>query len=392
MTTFVLTSHADIARALRDREYAKSKNLIVKKQQDLYVIKYVKAALSGDNVLTLGLFRSVICDENGVLAFSPPKSVSLSDIIGNWKPSELRLEEFVEGTMINCFYHNNEWKIATRGTIGAKCSFYQDNNKTFYDMFHSALSHMEWDINALDKKYSYSFILQHPENRIVVPFAKPSLVLAAVYEHDGWTVKEQGCHIKTERNENMAIVPKSYNGNNEYFKCWDSINAYFCSPNTPYQIVGVMIKCPDGTRGKLRNPIYEKVRKLKGNSPKIQFQYYNLYQQGLIKEFLKYYPEYKDMFWQYRNELMDWTEQLWVLYKTRYILKNRADDDIGFAFRPHVWSLHEIYLNDLRPKNQRITKKVVINYIYNLEPARLMYAINYPLRQKDKDDTKVALY
>ena len=386
MATFILTSYADIPRVVKDSEYAKSKNLIVKKHQDLYIIKYVKSALVEDNIRTLGLFRSVVFDGKKILAFGPAKSVSLPSIIKNWKPSQLKLEEFVEGTMINCFYHNNQWKIATRGNIGAKCSFYQDNNKTFYDMFYEAISQMGWDINNLEKKYSYSFILQHPDNRIVVPFKKPHLVLAAVYECDGGTVKEQECHIGLK--EIVGIVPKIYSDPNKYFGCWEDIHTYFCSPNTPYDIVGVMIKCPDGTRGKIRNPVYEKVRNLKGNSPKIQFQYYNLYQQGLIKEFLKYYPECKDLFWKYRNELMDWTEQLWVFYKTRYILKNRTDDDIGYAFRPHVWRLHEIYLNELRPANNRVTKKIVINYIYNLKPARIMYAINYPLRQRDKDDRK----
>ncbi len=34
-----------------------------------------------------------------------------------------------------------------------------------------------------------------------------------------------------------------------------------------------------------------------------------------------------------------------------------------------------------------ITKQSVIEYICNLEPARLMYAINYPLRRKKIETT-----
>ena len=385
MTSFILTSYADIPRLVSDREYAKSKHLIVKKQKGLFIIKYNKSALNSENILSLGLFRSVITDGEKILSFSPPKSISPKFVAEKWPIDKLKLEEFVEGTMINCFYHDGEWKIATRGNIGAQCSFYQDNNKTFHDMFYEALAHIGWDINSLQKDYSYSFILQHPDNRIVVPFKEPNVVLAAVYEYDGWIVKERSNIISDIKDS----IPKTYiNDVRNYFNTWDGINAYFCSHNTPYYIVGVMIKCPDGTRSKLRNPIYEKVRNLKGNSPKIQYQYYYLYQQGLIKEFLKYYPEYNKSFWEYRNELMGWTEQLWFLYKSRYIFKNIKDADIGYAFRPHVWFLHSLYLKEFRPENRRITKNVVINYIYNLEPARLMYAINYPLRQKDKDDIK----
>ena len=385
MATFELTSYVDIPLLIRDIEYAKSKHLIVKKHENLYIIKYIKSDLTPANIQSLGLFRSVITDGVRILSFSPPKSISIKSVAQKWGLEQLKLEEFVEGTMINCFYHDNQWKIATRGNIGAKCSFYQDNNKTFYDMFYEALSYMGWDINALEKKYSYSFVLQHPDNRIVVPFKTPNVVIAGVYEYDGWTVTERSNIVSKLE----GSIPKTYtNDARNYFSSWEGIIAYFCSHNTSYNIVGIMIKCPDGTRSKLRNPVYEKVRNLKGNSPKIQFQYYNLYQQGLIKEFLKYYPEYKETFWELRKELMDWTEQLWFLYKSRYIFKNIKDDDIGYSFRPHVWSLHSLYLNELRLEKQRVTKKVVINYIYNLEPARIMYAINYPLRQKDKDVIK----
>ena len=66
--------------------------------------------------------------------------------------------------------------------------------------------------------------------------------------------------------------------------------------NTPYNIVGVMIYAPDGTRTKLRNPNYEDIRKLRGNQAKLQYQYLTLRQNGKMKDFLIYYPEYKKIF------------------------------------------------------------------------------------------------
>ena len=52
---------------------------------------------------------------------------------------------------------------------------------TFRDMFLEASYENNMSFNLLDKKYSYSFVVQHPENRIVVPFKKPQLYLVAVY-------------------------------------------------------------------------------------------------------------------------------------------------------------------------------------------------------------------
>ena len=49
-------------------------------------------------------------------------------------------------------------------------------------MFSEASEKNNFNMNQLDKKYNYSFVLQHPRNRIVVPFSKPQLYLVKVYE------------------------------------------------------------------------------------------------------------------------------------------------------------------------------------------------------------------
>jgi hypothetical protein len=48
-------------------------------------------------------------------------------------------------------------------------------------MFLEASYENSMSFNLLDKKYSYSFVVQQPENRIVVPFKSPQLYLVAVY-------------------------------------------------------------------------------------------------------------------------------------------------------------------------------------------------------------------
>jgi len=384
-----LTEYIDIPKAVRDEKYAKSKCLLIKKQGDLYIIKYIKHCLTQENVQTLGYFRSIITDGKKLLAYSPPKSVSSGNFIKSFPDGkDCILEEFVEGTMINCFYHNNEWKIASRWNIGAKRSFYQDSKRrlSFYDMFKEAMEECHLCFDQLDKNYCYSFVLQHPLNRIVVPFAKPSLILISIYELDNWHIQE----INTKIIDCNVRRPIRYSLNYPV-QDWKTYLDPYIGIQADYTILGVVLKHhSDGpcVRSKVRNSTYEKVRHLKGNSPKIQFQYYHLYQQGKIKEFLHYFPEYKQEFWNLRTELIQWTDKLLHLYKNRHIFKNINDKEIPYSFRPHVWSLHDIYQSMLREKKLSINKQIVINYIYDLPPSRLMYSINYPLRQKEKDDVK----
>jgi len=96
-------------------------------------------------------------------------------------------EEFIEGTMINVFFDSKcqeggHWQIATRNTVGGDVSFYKWSNMTFNQMFMETCIINNFDIQNLNPRYCYSFILQHPANRIVIPFKIPQLYLVAVYE------------------------------------------------------------------------------------------------------------------------------------------------------------------------------------------------------------------
>ena len=124
------------------------------------VIRYDKNFLSSDLINSYGLCRSVIVNNNNkVVGFAPPKSVSSEEFIRKYNESDNRVvaEEFIEGTMINVFWDDSigltgGWEIATRNTVGATSSFYKGPRaKTFRDMFLEAASECKLDISQLDK-------------------------------------------------------------------------------------------------------------------------------------------------------------------------------------------------------------------------------------------------
>ena len=45
-----------------------------------------------------------------------------------------------------------------------------------------------------------------------------------------------------------------------------------------------------------------------------------------------------------------------------------------------MYNLHQHYLNELRVEGHYVSKQVVIRYVNGLEPAALMYSVNYTLR------------
>ena len=110
----------------------------------------------------------------------------------------------MDGTMINVFYNTSnlnkngksspKWEIATRSNIGANCRFNLNSKKTFRDMFYDAITSSEYNdsdfFNSLNKKYCYSFVLQHPENRIVHQVKTPQIYLTNVFECSGNNVQQ----------------------------------------------------------------------------------------------------------------------------------------------------------------------------------------------------------
>ena len=136
-----------------------------------------------------------------------------------------------------------------------------------------------------------------------------------------------------------------------------------------------------GWRTKFRSKNYEKVKHLKGNSPKMQYHYYHLRQQGLVKSFLQYYPEYKKLFFDMRANLHDWSNQLYKNYRECFINKQKPLKNYPYNFKTHMYALHELYLYDLKSMGQYINKNEIIKYVNNLPPPRLMYAVNYNLRK-----------
>ena len=370
-----------------------------KKSKSYHVITYDKSVLQYSLYKSIGIFRSVIVNkENHVVCFSPPKSIvaetfiTANPVIDNQK---IIVEEFVEGTMINVFFDpaiglTGTWQIATKNVVGAETVFYK-GGKTFAAMFLEAAQYSNLFIELLDRRFCYSFVLQHPENRIVVPFQNPALYLIQVYEMvqkdelgsihvlslDMSMLSQLDCW-KTTR----VLFPKRYDTYTDYTSV---INA-FASMNTPYTVLGIVIKNMEtGERCKIRNPNYEQVRLLRGNQPKLQYLYLSLRKEGKIKEYLQYYPEHKNDFSGFRDHLHLYTTTLHQNYIDCFVKKEKHLLEYPEEYKKHMNALHRIWLNELREKKEAITKQRVIEYMNSLHPSQVMYVLNYNLVRRGVD-------
>ena len=393
------------------------------------IIKYDKQKLkkleNSDYELfkKIALCRSVIFRNNKLLSFSPSKSINYDTFKQSYIPSESWLEDFVDGTMINVFFDdiNNVWEVSTKSTVGANIIFFNDtknykyftnntnnrnlidnndydnsnesyHNTTFRTLFFEACNVNNFNINTLDPTYVYTFVFQHPLNRIVTPTMVPMIYLVKVYQiinsENKATIKEfniqefYSAYPYVFLNTNIKCIGK-YN-----FENYESIEKYYNNDLTPYEIVGTMLYNKDGSRSKIRNKNYEYIRQLRGNKVKLQFNYLHLKNQNKVNEFLHYYPEHKFIFNKFKNILYNFTQELFINYVNCYIKKEKPLKEFPFEYKTHMFKIHEKYKNELKINNKNVDKKVVIDYISSLHPAQIMFSVNYKnkkLTQNNED-------
>ena len=328
--------------------------------------------------------RSIVIKNNKILAFSPPKSLNYDSFTEKHNCSECLAEDFIDGTMINLFYDEtiNCWEIATRATIGGNTSFYindnidKTNNKTFREMFFDACNINKLNIDLLDNNYCYSFVMQHPNHRIVTPIDFPKLFLIRAYciDNTNFLIKEIPNNILTCNSGGFwntgVIFPNKY-----VIDDYSLLSQYYNNTETPFYCVGIMIYFKN-YRTKIRNDNYEYIRKLRGNQSKLQYHYLTLRQNGKVREFLLFYPEYSYNFVEYRNTIHEYTNNLYKNYIHCYIKKQQELKTFSYEYKVHMFNIHQTYLTELKPQGDYIDKKFVINYFNKLHPSQQMHVLN----------------
>lgn len=359
-----------------------------KKHRNYTIIKYDKSKCLDSNYYRVGYKRCMVVDrdQDRIVCVGPAKSIPLNDL-DDFSNVALAYEEFVDGVMINVFWEeaNKRWQYATRSNIGANIRFYVQNEgkKTFRTMFDEALVHDKVSLDVLPKTMCYTFVLQHPDNRIVAPVSVPHVVLVEAHEITDKIITIYP-HGSTDADKELRAlvdqyeipIPERYAYTNH-----KAARDNHASRNTDFSCVGVVVKNYEtGWRSKIRNPVYEEVKLLRGNHPKLQFLYLILRQSGSVKKYLKFYEEHSKEFEKYRLQLHTFTHNLYVNYVDCFINKKAHVNTFPHQYKVCMTTLHTLYLDKLMPKGKHIHKGVVINFVNELPPQRLMYLLNYNYR------------
>lgn len=216
------------------------------------------------------------------------------DKFGNWGESYVKdinwdsavVEEKVDGSLIKMYNHNNEWHIATNGTIDAFNAQIGDTELTFGDLVNEAIgcSNIPYFLEGLDTNCTYMFELVSPMSKVTIYY--PQTKLYYLGQRDMTTMIESKNY--TEHMQEYGILcPKTYPLNN-IESCLDYVKTMSRDEE------GFVIRDDSFNRMKLKSPEYLLAFHMRNNGVITVKRIIEMCKNEAIDDFIAYCPEYRE--------------------------------------------------------------------------------------------------
>lgn len=339
------------------------------------IISYIK----GTSIMNLphsAFMRSVVWDTEAhrPVCVAPPKAESTPVPTG--ENCKYLIQDFLDGVMVNAFVTKDNpdyLHVCTRNSLDAGGSFY--SSKSFHDLFMEALHKRGFNKRSLlgalpraqkdDSAIFVSFVLQHPEHRVVAYTPVPRLWIV----HTGF-VKQNG---KVEMNElldasdnlaRLSIPPLPMDS----FNTDQALMTFFTDTceQRGWRFQGLTLKDGQGKRWRIRNEAFTHVRELRGGEAQILDRFLRLRSQGHTQEYLRCYSEDREEFQRLEQVFREKTKEVYNAYCQVHKAHAMKLADVPKDIQPIVFKLHAHYLESLKPNNQTVQMGEAITFVNGL--------------------------
>ena len=189
------------------------------------------------------LARGLVLDEAArtVVATPFPKFFNVGEKHGVVPDLPFEAYEKLDGSLIIAFHHAERWRTATKGAFDSPQAAWAQRRLDAADSV------------ALAPGTTYLFKAVYPENRIVVRYADPALVLLAAYDADGHELTDDA----------LAAVAGSLGGRTARrvsFRNLAELVAHTVA--LPVDEEGFVLRFADGLRLKLKGAEYRRIHAL----------------------------------------------------------------------------------------------------------------------------------
>jgi len=309
----------------------KKSNIVVKEFGNLVIFKYKKKY----DDLAIRMCRGLIMDKNSkkIVCQSNTGTLSFEEFISKVPINNCVIEENLEGTLINLYFYKNRWNVSTKFCINAENSKFR-GNKSFRQYFDKLC---KIDKNRLDTNFTYSFLMQVPENKLVSNIRKRKLY------HIETQNNVTGENIYFDIGINKPKILKLNDLNTLKIKSYRDLNRELIKLNWSER--GFMLYSLDRKyRCSLINPAYEVPLELVKNQTDIKYIILNstYYTNNLI-DLLYYFPEYEPLKTLVNDDVNNLSNKLFKLYKDTYCYKNNTVKEVPPKYKKILGDIHKLY-------------------------------------------------
>jgi hypothetical protein len=365
-----LTGVSDLQESLGEMEYEDVRKglyhrfgLLVRDEQSIpgvYMITYDKSERDSHNThrkrpeLTQELqdlvhqYRGVIVEKgtNRPLCYTFNKmSRHLPD---EWELSDCRVTESCDGSQIKVFYYAKEgyWVVSTTRRIDASRSYFF-SNKSFMEMFQESSQNLNWD--RLNKDCCYSFVMAHPDNRVVTRHEKPSLTHVLTRNMTTLNLVEDDIGIPKP-------APVNFSNKGEMWRAVKRLQHW--------KEGFVVLHKPTNTYVKVINKKYQEVKNLRGSSSSLLYHFFDLRRRNKVNLFLKYFPEFQDTFRYFNDCFYNLSVLAYSEYVSLRVRRTIQPSEVLRFLKPVLYRVHGIHLT----KHVRIRLSDVREHLSNYPP------------------------
>lgn len=278
----------------------------------------------------------------------------------------LYFENAYEGTLIRLYYYNNKWNVSTKKCLDASKSKWI-SSKNFTELFDECIQ--QYNItDKLNTSYCYSFIITHPENKIVVPYTLPNAY--HISTRDMTTLCEVEDDIGVPKSERFYVSKDNLNS---------LIDSIVKSPSLLYE--GCILIDTKYNRIQVKGEYFKMVRSLWGNTNNRFYRYVELRKDtNILQEYLKFFESDKQEFIKFEEQISLLAKEILKVYVEKHITKTNIK--IPFYFAKIIYKLHGNFYKDKIKTN---FDKVMVTLL-ELDPKQVCFMYNNCLKEKEKEN------
>lgn len=208
-----------------------------------------------------------------------------------------------DGSLVKVVKLGEDYLISTNGCIDAFKAMMSDDvfcpYKSYGELFMKAMGDR---LSLLSEGYTYMFELTSPYNKVVVPYDDIEITLIGI--RDNKSLQEE--LICDSKLKDSFLLPKRY-GFRTLEECIESAHSL------PYSEEGYVVLDKHFNRVKIKSLEYVNVHHLRGEGAMTEKRILDIIRQNETAEYLIYFPEYKELFDEYKRKVDD-------LYKAYHLM------------------------------------------------------------------------